>query len=142
MTGLSRVTKIASLAAGERTILLRCMAHAVATEVLWKTMSFPGLVDAVRSDEWKRGATRQDRELCETAGRLIGPAFNAIGIRSSCLKRAMALSALLRSEGIPAEIVLGVRSDESGFRSHAWLRVPSCDFSWKDDCAYEEAAVL
>lgn len=45
--------------------------------------------------------------------------------RRTCLRRATVLAALLRREGRQAEVVIGVRRDESGrLEAHAWIR---CD---------------
>lgn len=45
--------------------------------------------------------------------------------RRTCLRRATVLAALLRREGYQAEVVIGVRRDESGtLEAHAWIR---CD---------------
>jgi hypothetical protein len=47
-------------------------------------------------------------------------------LRPSCLARALALQALLRSNGVRTERVrVGVRWDGRGFAAHAWVEVGS-----------------
>ena len=41
-------------------------------------------------------------------------------LRASCLPRALALSRLLRSRGVPHEVRIGIRK-RSGLEAHAWV---------------------
>ena len=42
--------------------------------------------------------------------------------RATCLTKALAAQALLRQEGVPADLRLGVAKDRDGkFQAHAWL---------------------
>jgi hypothetical protein len=45
--------------------------------------------------------------------------------RSTCLARALATRALLRSYGHTAKLRLGVRRTENEFEAHAWLEGPN-----------------
>jgi hypothetical protein len=42
-------------------------------------------------------------------------------LRSACLSQSLALSALLRVQGIPAEVRLGVRPGDQPLDAHAWV---------------------
>jgi hypothetical protein len=43
--------------------------------------------------------------------------------RPSCLRRAMALNALLRTRGCPARVIIGVARGADGIDAHAWVEV-------------------
>jgi hypothetical protein len=43
--------------------------------------------------------------------------------RTRCLERSLALAALLRRRGIPAELRLGVRGAGASMEAHAWVEV-------------------
>ena len=44
-------------------------------------------------------------------------------LRTTCLPRAVVLSALLQRLGFTAEVKLGVRQGQRGFEAHAWVEV-------------------
>lgn len=52
---------------------------------------------------------------------LVGVADRYAAGRSSCLRRAAALSWLLRRRGIGARLLIGVARQEDGIVAHAWL---------------------
>jgi hypothetical protein len=39
----------------------------------------------------------------------------------TCLRRALVIDRMLARRGIPAELSIGVRKGEEGFRAHAWI---------------------
>ena len=48
-----------------------------------------------------------------------------IGLRGQCLERALVQYALHRLDGVPAQLVIGVRREhDRGVNAHAWVEVP------------------
>lgn len=53
--------------------------------------------------------------------------------RPQCLERALASQRLLRSMGVPAVLVLGVRRRGGGVEAHAWVEVESRSLDARGD---------
>jgi len=62
-------------------------------------------------------ATARAREVA----RAVGLAAAHGPVRASCLRRALVAWWLLRREGIPVAIRIGVRRDGTSLTSHAWI---------------------
>jgi hypothetical protein len=52
---------------------------------------------------------------------MIHLAAARLPLRSACLSRSLALSTLLRAQGIPADVHLGVRPTDQPLDAHAWV---------------------
>jgi hypothetical protein len=62
-------------------------------------------------------ATRKARRFA----RLVAIAARFAG--GTCLAKSIVLARILASEGIPAEIRIGVRKGQRGFEAHSWVEV-------------------
>jgi len=49
-----------------------------------------------------------------------------------CLQRAMTLRWWMRSQGLPAQLIIGARTSQGNLRSHAWVEVSGQRFDGSD----------
>lgn len=55
--------------------------------------------------------------------RVAGRVLRVPGLRGTCLPTALSLASVLGAGGVPADVVIGV-SSENGFSAHAWVELP------------------
>lgn len=63
----------------------------------------------------------EHRAESESVARLVAVAARHHLWPMTCLRRALVIDRLLARRGIPAELRIGVRKGEEGFRAHAWI---------------------
>jgi hypothetical protein len=70
----------------------------------------------------RRGGPPTDADArIDSTVRMVDLAAARLPLRSACLSQSLALSALLRAQGIPAEVRLGVRPGDQPLDAHAWV---------------------
>ena len=77
---------------------------------------------------------REDRRVSDVA-RALDRASRAYRPGGKCLRRALALWALLRWRGVASKIELGVRRTETGLTGHAWVL-------WRGEPLHEPAGTV
>jgi len=77
---------------------------------------------------------REDRWVSDVA-RALDRASRAYRPGGKCLRRALALWALLRWRGVASKIELGVRRTETGLTGHAWV-------VWRGEPLHEPAGMV
>lgn len=70
---------------------------------------------------WKTGSRPPQSEIVEQASQAMRYARVWYPKRVRCLQRSAVLACMLRSYGIPAQMVLG--SQKTPFKGHAWVEV-------------------
>lgn len=77
-----------------------------------------------RALAWRRPVPHPSRTDLETAAQFalaVQRAARHLPFRPTCLEQALALERLLRSEGLDAAVVVGVRRARATLDAHAWL---------------------
>lgn len=77
-----------------------------------------------RALAWARGTERPERAPGDRAEQLtlaVRRAARRLPFRPTCLEQALALERLLRSAGLEASVVLGVRRVGRALDAHAWI---------------------
>jgi Transglutaminase-like superfamily len=81
--------------------------------------NFPALYDKVRS--YPVAKKRQPREAVDQVCRAVDMASIWYWKEALCLQRSAATACLLRRNGVPAQMVIGVQ--QVPFKAHAWVEV-------------------
>lgn len=106
-------------------IAFRTLGWYVLVRLVLATRGFAGarrMLKLSPVDPVEREAGEVD-ELREDQARSLVWAFRILdGVKASCLPRSIVLDRMLAAEGIAAEIVIGVVTND-GFRAHAWVEV-------------------
>jgi hypothetical protein len=87
-------------------------------------LRFPGLLrgrQLVRSALLRRGAGRRSPLSTRKLADLFHRARADQLVACPCLPRSVALVRFLGSNGVPAELALGLRREEVGLAGHAWV---------------------
>lgn len=53
----------------------------------------------------------------------VGAAAGTHIVRARCLERSLTLQRLLRKQGVPANLQIGVRSEGDSIAAHAWIEI-------------------
>jgi hypothetical protein len=81
--------------------------------------NFPALYDKIRS--YPLGKKTQPRNSVEQICRAVDMACIWYWKEALCLQRSAATACLLKRNGVPAQMVIGVQ--QMPFRAHAWVEV-------------------
>jgi hypothetical protein len=123
--------------------LIRALQALARTEVLFR-FGGSGAVTAESGKRMQPTAGETDLELqledilVARAG--LRRAKRAWPLRVHCLQSSLTLHALLEQRGIGAQVLIGVRMDESELESHAWVQVN--DYVVDDAHAVHNFAVI
>lgn len=133
MGPLDKIRLFRSLSLPERRLLLRA------------AVMLPRVDVSLRLRGWER--TRMDWELwadgagprCGIESRrvawLVERAARTVPWPATCLRRSLVLWALLRRDGVQAEIRLGVRKAEGAHAAHAWVEFQGVVLNDRQDVA-------
>ena len=100
-------------------LVLRAFLELFGVDLRLARRGFPFVYENVRNSPVREGRriARTSAEICHAVD--LACVFYFKQVR--CLQRSAATTTLLRREGLPAEMVIGVRP--SPFRAHAWVEV-------------------
>ena len=119
LAGLRRLSR------AERRILLAAALWLPAVDLGLRTAGFARvrrwLVTGRRPDGGSAPLSPERRAEAEGVARLVTVAARHHLWPMTCLRRALVIDRLLARRGIPAELRIGVRKGEEGFRAHAWI---------------------
>lgn len=127
--------KFFALPAGEKRLLLEAAARLAAARVLLSTVGMVRTQRLCRADipvcngeqtgmsapQTGVSAPQVDHEAAERFARAVIRIAPHLPVRTNCLDRAMALSWLLSSRGLAAELRIGVRKNADFLGAHAWV---------------------
>jgi hypothetical protein len=65
--------------------------------------------------------TPADRQRAQSIQRMVAAACGVWPLRPTCLTRSLVLLRLLRRQGLPAELKIGVRKPAGRLEAHAWV---------------------
>jgi hypothetical protein len=107
--------RLAALPADERRVLARAVFLVAGFAVALRILPFRVVADRV-------GRTALLKAGAGTSPQRIAALVDAAGgvLQASCLPRALALSRILRSCGVPHEVRIGIRK-RRGLEAHAWV---------------------
>src|SRR5688572_13911854 len=114
----SSLRALCSLSGRELGSLIRAWGYLLVADVALRFVAFP------RVERLLALAGGRRRQAALSAGRLatLVTAAARHHVRPmTCLPRALALQALLRRNGIPAELRIGVRREGGALQAHAWV---------------------
>jgi Transglutaminase-like superfamily len=107
--------RLAALPADERRVLAHAVFLVAGFAVALRILPFRVVADRVgRAAAVKGGAATNPRRIAA----LVDAAGGVL--RASCLPRALALSRILRSRGVPHEVRIGIRKRRR-LEAHAWV---------------------
>jgi hypothetical protein len=91
-----------------------------------------------------RVADRSDLRRAQQYARWIGAAARYHCVRARCLHQSIVLHAWLTGEGLPSDLVIGVRKVDGGLLAHAWVEVDGCSVNQQPAAlaAFERLAVV
>jgi hypothetical protein len=76
-------------------------------------------------DRWPKGRRRTGNgdvaDRARAVARVVGIAAGRGAVRTTCLRRSLMTSWLLRREGIPSTLRIGVRREGDEMLAHAWV---------------------
>jgi hypothetical protein len=114
-------TKLGALEPRGRWLLARA-AVALPFSVLLLKVAGLGRAQRLGAHFGRRRATPADVEArIASTVRAVDLATTRLPIPSACLSQSLALWYLLRTQGIPTEVCLGVRSGGAPLDAHAWV---------------------
>lgn len=89
-------------------------------DAVLKVYGFRGLYDRIR--HWRlTGNERVEQAVIERVCDAVDRAATFYPKQALCLQRSAVITCLLRRQGVPAELVIGVR--KMPFHGHAWVEV-------------------
>lgn len=115
---MRRLLKFVALPSHERRLLLAAALRLVVARLLLST------IGVGRTRRWlaRKNATRIDRNAAEVIAQAATRVAPHLPLRTNCLDRAVALSWLLASRNLAADLRLGVRKNEdASLGAHAWV---------------------
>jgi hypothetical protein len=105
--------------------VLRAFAVLAATRVVLRTLGWElalGLLDPRRLARRPGSPSAARRRSARDVAAAVADASRLLPGTSSCLAQALAARLLLRREGLPVEIRIGVgRTPPGGLKAHAWV---------------------
>jgi hypothetical protein len=119
---VGRVRKFLSLTAVERNLFLRAWFWLTTIRIMLWVLPFQRLSGLLRRlVPQSHGLAGADQEEALRLARAVTKASDYVP-KATCLPQALAVQALLRREGLSADLHIGVAKDEKGeFQAHAWL---------------------
>ena len=120
-SGPSDLRSLRDLTARERARLVGAALAVPTAHLLLRTL---GYGRAVRLGErWgrRRAVPTDAAARAESTSRLVWVAAGRLPTPSTCLSRCLALWFLLRLQGVPTEIQIGVRAGGAPLDAHAWV---------------------
>jgi len=130
---LRRLARVGRLSSLERRVLVGALLATPTAAVLLRALGFRRCqMLMARYGPAKRSARAHESRTAaptpvdaasrvETAVRMMHVAAGLWGREANCLTRSLALSWLLRMQGIDSELRFGVRKDGDGLEAHAWV---------------------
>lgn len=115
----SSLRALSSLSGRELRSLVRAWSYLLAADAALRFLPLPRverLLAFLSGGRRRRAALPADRLAA-----LVTAAARHHLIPMTCLPRALALQALLRRNGIQAELRIGVRREAGGLQAHAWV---------------------
>jgi hypothetical protein len=131
---VGRLRTFAALPGADRRAFLQAWAWVWASSIALRLL---GLSRALRL--WPRAPRRAGAALPRAARWIRAAARNTPGA-DTCLVRSLALLAVLRRGGIPAELRIGVGATQPALDAHAWIEVGGVPVGELDGVASRYAA--
>lgn len=125
-----RLASLRRLSRAERGLLLSAAVWLPCVDLGLRAAGFARVrrwLGAARPDEERRTRGRsaplppERRAEAERVARMVAIAARHHLYPMTCLRRALVVERLLARRGVPAELRIGVRKGEEGFRAHAWI---------------------
>jgi hypothetical protein len=85
--------------------------------------TFTSLQSRVQSPAKGTETSTESREDVQVTCRMVGAAVRYSFAQYTCLEESLALWYLLRKQGIPACLRIGVRKEKEQFEAHAWVEL-------------------
>ena len=122
---LSKLSRIRKLSMRDAVVLMQLLVSAIAIEAALRVVGWQRLAQAIiarsRTPMLRRFPAFHLHYEIDGISALADGA-SSLFPRNRCLVRSMLMLWLLRTRGIPAEVVLGVRKRAGAFEAHAWAR--------------------
>ncbi len=123
---MSDAQRISLANSEDRRLVLRLLPRMLRVRIWLMQHDFAVTCDLIRrrGPEPIAGALLADADIWRAlrAGRIVNSLGNKLPLDARCLVRSLAAWWLLRSEGVPADLRIGV-SLENGFAAHAWVEL-------------------
>ena len=121
MQRMSKLQRLVQLVGADKWLLLRATAWLAIARIMLVVMPFRHL-SARLSAESDSSQVEPDQELLQRISYTVSAAANNVPWRSDCFPQTIAARMLLKSQGYPSTIHLGVnRVGEDDLEAHAWL---------------------
>ncbi|MEA2563806.1 MAG: hypothetical protein QOH06_5310 [Acidobacteriota bacterium] len=111
----SSLRALRSLSGRELGSLIRAWVYLLTADIALRFMALP------RVERLLAGGRRRQALPAGRLAALVTAAARHHLLPMTCLPRALALQALLRRNGIPAELRIGVRREAGDLQAHAWI---------------------
>ena len=135
---MTKLRKFSNLTWQEQRLLCRAAFLLVLAEVGLRIFPFRDLLN------WAQRDSRRNRAVMLTSPErvawLVEAAARLSWLRSTCLRKALVLYALLKEQDQDARLMIGTTSRRDGFRAHAWVEVDGKSFGAQDQPLYTELA--
>jgi len=129
---------IALPAPQQRTLFAVALGLPVMSAALW-WWGLAGL-QARLKDAGSDAGRRMSENDIRALGQLIATAARHIPFPSTCLTRSLLFNWMLRRRGVPSELRIGIRMENSALRAHAWVEVAGVPVNDEPDVARRFAA--
>src|SRR6266566_2063615 len=107
----------------DRRLLIRAFVALAAVDVRLRLFGFQRVIDSLGSSSPMRQPTDQDLHRARRYARWLQAAGRHHAVRARCLHQSLALHRWLTAEGLPAELRIGVRTDNRSLVAHAWVEL-------------------
>jgi len=122
---MNRIRRIARLSSREKIWLWRSWWLLLGFWIAVRTMPFPRVAQWAQrgSDGARKHAGGQTQLIFENLSRCVDAARRVHWLPMQCLERSLTTQRLLTTEGISAELRIGVGREGSTISAHAWLEL-------------------
>ena len=120
---MRRLTRLLRLPRAEQWILIQAVLLLPLVAVLLRTIGLARCWALLRPHLLTPSPQRGEGERHATTVRMVDVAARHLPWQPTCLPRSLVLLFLLRRQGVPAELRIGVQKRQQQLEAHAWVEV-------------------
>lgn len=121
---MSRLKKFLTLSAAEKKIFLKAVFGLPIVSLKLRLFGFKNYLSRLQQTPLAAPHSETDPSTYpDQASRMVNAAARLVFGREACLERSIMLWSLLRRRGIESELKIGVATEDSGMRAHAWVEI-------------------
>lgn len=121
MAVLRKLRRYLALPAEDRWLVARAFVALAVVDFGLRVLGYRRLADRMSRSARGRQGGPEDVARAQRYVRWLDVAARHHFVRAQCLHLSLALHEWLRREGLPSELVIGVRKDGDALQAHAWV---------------------